>query len=329
MRLESAFEINGFSGINNVSDAARVPPSSGVMPLKEAVNVDIDDSTMISRSKGFDLVYPGNFHSQWSPKKKDFALCIQDGTLKKLTWLDGALTVTSIYAGLDPAARMQYVEADDRIFMTNGSFIGYFREDLLLDLNDIEPAQTFKTRMPAGHLIEFYDNQLYVAVDRVIYYSDAGAWHRTDLRRNFLPFTGRVRMIQAVTDGLFVSDDNGIYFLAGGTAKELVLKPKSTKPVFPGGFQKVDGEMMGTKDPISGEVILMLNADGIFLGGNEGMFFNLTKNRYKPSGMGEVSTLVRIDPDTHQVIFTGAVFTPEQSGELELRLPTLTMDFRG
>lgn len=327
MRLDSAFEIYGFSGINNVSDPARMPPSKGILPLREAVNVDIDDSMMIKRSKGYDLVYPGNFHSKWSPNKKDFAVCIQDGTLKKLTWLNGGLTVTSLKSGLDPAARMNYTETDERIFMTNGSFLGYLQGETVYDLAD--PNQTFKTRMPAGHLIEFYNNQLYVAVDRIIYYSDALAWGRTDMRRNLIPLTGRVRMMQAVADGLFVSDDNGIYFFNGGTAKELVLNLKSTKPVFPGGFKKVDGEMMGTKDPISGEWVLMLNSEGIFLGGSEGAFFNLTRNRYQPREMGEITSLVRMDPDTHQVIFIGAVSIPAQSGEIELRLPTLTMNFEG
>ena len=327
MRLESAFDIHGFSGINNVADPARMPPSKGIMPLREAVNVDIDDSGMISRGKGFERIQVGDFHSLWPSSDGSFALCVNSGALKKLTLVYGGLVVTLICPDLDPMARMQYVETDDRIFMTNGSFIGYFREDSLHDLAD--PDQTFKTRMPPGHLIEFYNNQLYVAVDRLIFYSDALAWQRTDLRKNVIPFLGRLRMIQAVKDGLWVSDDHGIYFLAGGTAKELAKIDKTDQPVFAGGFQKIDGEMMGTKEPISGEWVLMMNADGIFLGGPEGVFFNLTKNKYRPREMGEIASLVRVDPDRHQVVFVGEVAAQDLSGEMEFNLPILTMDFRG
>ena len=68
-------------------------------------------------------------------QKEDFALCIQEGTLQKLTWLDGALTVTSIYAGLDPVARMQYVGNrrpylyDQRVFyrLFQGGFTSGFK----------------------------------------------------------------------------------------------------------------------------------------------------------------------------------------------------------
>ena len=293
----------------------------------EAVNVDIDDSRMLSRAKGSELICAGNVHSLWNNRKREFALGIEEGELKKYSWLDGQLKVSSLYSGLDPAARMRYVETDDRIFMTNGSFIGYLRDSQVYPLAD--PDQTFKDRMPAGHLIEFYNNQLYVAVDSVIFYSDALAWHRTDFRKNFIPLLGRIRMIQAVADGLFVSDSSGIAFLSGGTAKELVLTLKSSSPVYSGGYCRVAGEMTGTQEPIPGESVLMMNSEGIFLGGPEGHFLNLTKNRYAPDEMGEISSLVRINPTTHQVIFMGELARPERGGEIELRIPTLSISLEG
>jgi hypothetical protein len=328
MRLTPAFEINGFSGINNVTDSARMAePVNGILPLIEATNVDIDDSRMISRSKGNESLYAGTIHSLWSNSRKEFGLCMEQGTLKKVTYGEGFLTVTPLYSGLDPAARMRYVETDDRIFMTNGSFIGYLRDSMVYPL--VDPDQTYKTRMPAGHLIEFYNNQLYVAVDSVIFYSDALAWQRTDLRKNFIPLLGRVRMIQAVQGGLFVSDTQGIHFLSGGTAKELVLNPKSPNPVYPGGFCKIEGEMIGTSEPILGEAVVMMNSEGIFLGGPEGHFLNVTKNRYAPDEMGEISSLVRINPTTHQVLFIGELARPERGGEIEIRIPTLSISLEG
>jgi hypothetical protein len=327
MRLDSAYEITGFSGIHNQADPARLEPVQVILPLVEAVNVDIDDSGMISRAKGYKALYSGNIHSLWSSRRNEFSLCLEQDTLKKVTYEGGFLTMPILYSGLDPAARMQFVETDDRIFMTNGSFIGYLKDSTVYPLAD--PGQPFKTQMPAGHLIEFYNNQLYVAVGSVIFYSDAGAWHRTDYRKNFIPLLGRVRMIQAVAGGLFVSDTEGIYFLAGGTAKELIHADRSSSPVYPGGFCKIAGEHIGTKDPIPGDVVVMMNAQGIFLGGPEGLFLNLTKHRYAPGWFGEVSSLVRVNPATHQILFIGELATPEQGGEIEMRIPTLSISLEG
>ena len=61
--------------------------------------------------------------------------------------------------------------------------------------------------------------------------------------------------------------------------------------------------MFGTKDPISGEVVLMLNADGIFLGGHEGMFIQFNQRQISTQGNGR-----NIQPDPGRSGYTPGHF---------------------
>jgi hypothetical protein len=86
---------------------------------------------------------------------------------------------------------------------------------------------------------------------------------------------------------------------------------------------------VGPESSISGDVIFMLTEEGIYLGGSGGSFSNLTKDRYNPPLMNEISSLVRIDPDTHQIIFIGSVCAVSMLAELELELPSLNINILG
>ena len=317
-------EFYNFLGIDNVSDPIRIPyeKETGSTYLKDALNVDISDNGILSRSDGSILIQSGNYNSFWSNGK--LALCMGNGILYKVTYDNSQLSLYSLYNGLDIAARMQYVEADDKVFMTNGSFIGYYDNGVINTFQD--PNEQYKVPMPPGYLLEFFDNQLFVSVGSNIIYSDAAAWNRTDYRRNFIPFISNIQMMKAVESGMWVSDLRGIYYLDGRTASDFTLSQKLYTSVYPGGYIKIPGNMLNRENIISGEVVIMLTSRGIYLGGPNGLFEQMAKNIYIPSQMDSVSSFMRFDPILHQVIFVGKNFIQNQTYELELTLPTLNVN---
>jgi hypothetical protein len=307
MSYGKILDVQNFAGIDNVTDPSKLiyDPKTGRIYLRTAVNIDINDDHRIQRAVGIDSIQPGSFHSLWSSLDQSFGFCIQSSTLYYTTFTGSAIIINPVKTNLSVGSPMVYTEAGNRVFMTNGFWIGYFEDGVIYDLSD--PGQEFKTKLPAGHLIEFYNNQIYVAVDRVIFFSDSAAWGRTDLRKNFIPFPSRIRMIQAVDDGLFISDSNEISYLKGDTGLELNFNFKLDTPVFTGGFKKIAGKMVGGEVPLEGDVVVMLTAKGIYLGSAGGQFTDMTGGKYIPTDMHDVNGLIRVDPDKHQIIFIGVL----------------------
>ena len=307
MSYDNILDIQGFAGIDNTTDPSKLyyNRKTGKIFLRSGVNIDINDDDRIQRAVGIDSVQPGDFHSFWTTVDGSYGFIIQSGTIYRVDWNGSSVSLTSLKTDLSIGSPMVYTETDERVFMTNGFWIGYYENGTIYDI--AAPGQEFKEKLPAGHLIEFFNNQLYVAVDRIIFFSDSVAWSRTDYLKNYIPLLGRVRMIQAVDGGLFVSDDKEISFLAGETGLELKYNFKLDVPVFTGGFKKVAGKMIGSDTPPEGNVVVMLTSKGIFLGGPGGMFSDMTGGKYIPTEMHDVNGLIRVDPDKHQIIFIGVL----------------------
>jgi hypothetical protein len=321
-------DFSNFHGIDNVNDPDRIEhgnpgyKNEGETYFREATNVDITNDSILKRAKGTDLLLAGNYHSFWSVKDGSFGFGMNNGSLVKLTInpVTKVISSATLRTGFDPNARMQYVETDDRVFMTNGTWIGYFQDNSVNNLPD--PDQTFKTVMPAGHLIEFYHNTLFVAFNSLVIHSDAVAWHRTDLRKNIVPFTSRIRMIQAVDTGLFVSDSESIWYLDGANASEFVLSRKLTSPVYENAFSKVPSEFVGLEG-LHGDNVVMATDSGIYIGSAGGSFIDMTKGHYVPQAFNSVCGYTRIDKEKNQVLFIGKREIESLGGELEIKLNTL------
>ena len=295
-RTQPMFEIRGFKGKNNVPDPARVLPSDGVSFLSECRDTDVTDDMMPHRRTGFSSPsFPGILvHSLWS--NGEVCLFIQGSDLKRLN-LD--YTAQTIFPGAGPS-RMVYVDVNGKIYLTNGATIGYFREGAFNDFPD--PQQSYKSPMVPGHLIEYFNGRLYVGRDNEIWFSDPMALMRTDRRRNFKQLPSRVTLLSAVDDGVYVSDQERTYFMAGGDPGEAALMNKADYPAIPYTAQKIEAERIGELG-LSGPAILWASRMGICLGASGGQFRNLTEDYYRIQGdLSSGSSLLRKRGDSHQYL---------------------------
>jgi hypothetical protein len=270
------FTLDRFSGMNNVEEAFRIPATTDahwkkLFDMDELENLDIDNSYVLSTRPGSDLELAGtDIHSLWSDG--DTCLFVDSPTLYKL---NPQYTATSI--GIVGMGRMSYAPWNDRIYMTNDSFIGYLRDNTLTPLAD--PGILYKLSLPAGIFIAYYRGRLYVAKGKVLYISDALCDHY-DIRTGFRVFANDITMLIAVEKGLYVSDGN-TWFIPGAEPDEFQKKQILDSDTIPYTAVSINGKIIG--DGIQGECALWTSTDGICLGDSDGTVKNLTRSRYAMS----------------------------------------------
>ena len=259
---ESYIQISGINGIDNISDPSRVSDiRAGRVYVFEADNVDIDNDRMIHRRGGRNLLLGGSgIHSLWSDDR--VCLFVQNNIFKKLNTDN---TPTTLVTDIDPTDKMCYVSVVDSVFFSNYSIVGYvnMRDGLPYPFPD--PNQTFKQRMIGGHILEFFNNRLYSANDRIIYYSDATIPMRMDMRKNAIPFMDRITMMRAVKNGIYVSTGKGVYFMSGMDPSEFTFSKVLDVGAIDGMSITVDGDSVD-KFGSTGKTIYFMTEDGPYKG---------------------------------------------------------------
>lgn len=291
MSAKASYSFGYFSGINTVDTDTRLSPQllrvdalgeKAIYPLVEAVNIDIDNTYAISSRDGSDKKLSGtDAHSFWT--NGDVALFVDGATLYLL---NPDYTATELLTGLSRGFRMSYAEVNDRIYMSNGSYIGYYS---LGSMNLLRvPTETYKTILPAGQRIAYHKGILLIAKGRVLYLSDALCDHY-DVRTGFRVFENDITMLRPVDDGVFVADGKTWYLVekrafADDPAeykKELVCSFDAV----PFSDISVDGLLVG--EGIEGKVAMWLSSEGVCVGDNKGAFKIVTPNYImSPAGRG-------------------------------------------
>lgn len=118
-RLEDVFEHAQFTGLRNT-----VPPSRfDLGDLSTALNVDIDDSLLVQRRKGYPSpVAAGNFHSFWSNGNVAFAVLNQIDLVR----IFPDYTVEILRSGLTPGLYMSFASIGPQIVNPESTWRVYF-----------------------------------------------------------------------------------------------------------------------------------------------------------------------------------------------------------
>ncbi len=276
------FEFKKFKGICNTNDSARIDPDYQAV----AENVDIDDEYMLHRRDGYgDIVVTGSAHSLWADDR--VCLFVHNGSLKRLMPDLGNVSLLTV----DQSLYMEYVRAtvNDYVYFTNNSIVGFYTNGVVYPMPD--PDQTHKTRMIGGHLIEYYNGRLYSAFDDKIFYSDATYLNQMDKRFSFMPMPGRITLLKAVYDGLYVGAGNNVWYLGGlGGEEPPVFNyiKVSDNPVLPNSGVKIEGEDIGKG--LLGTSVMWASEEGIWIGLPQGQTKNVTKGHYAFPKPAEIAT---------------------------------------
>ena len=275
---------SGTTGINNKVDPSRLrfDPKTGIVDLAAAVNIDIDDTGRPSRRRGRTATVRTEAWKNlfgcgsYGVGTKGDALCV----------IESDLSYTAI-RNINASAKMSYIRdtdgEQDVVYYTNGHENGKIINKASYAWSVGEKTSETKefSAAPIGHLIE-KRKRMFIAQDNILWYSEPNSNDLYRLGTNHFRFISRMRMVQAVAGGLWVSDSDAIYFLGGEinpSNMEMPLQEKMADyPVSRGTGVKVPGSKIGVEG-LSGIVVMFTTDKGVCIGTRDGRLINATERK--------------------------------------------------
>lgn len=278
----------GSAGLNTKDD----PADLGDNELQAAVNITHrGNKGRPGRRVGYTYVASGAFHSVFS--QIGYADCYvvkdreNDAAIYKVA---NDLSLTEVCDGLTKSAKVDWCNVSGDLYYTNGTQNGLIRQGL----SDSWPAQEYTgfdndrvySAAPVGHHLAWYSTRMFVAVDNVVYWSEPFKYGL--FRLSILwQFQSKVVMIQPVESGLFISDENQVWFYRfRHPAKVEQITKVAPFPALEWCWthDKPDGLDIGLEEP--GACCLFGTVEGGYLGTPYGAMIPLTKNKILyPSGL--------------------------------------------
>jgi hypothetical protein len=279
-----------FEGLNTRDRIEELKPGE----LSVARNVDITAEGRLTRRDGFDDIasLTGDYHSLWA---KDGLIClaVKAGNLLRINddWSEAILRV-----GVGDNA-VSYVEVNSTVYYTNGTVIGYVTAGT--DYLFTDPGVLYKRAPFPGQLIEYFNGRLYIAKDYVLWFTDALAFNRIDMRKGFKMLPGTITMLKAVDGGIYLSDSDATYWMAG-TGPNVATIKKVEGPAKPGSALVINGQKI--KSEFQGSYLLFTTDNGICLGTSEGQVVNVTQKKYRLPDVKRAAAMVRDEDNKLQYV---------------------------
>ena len=169
------------------------------------------------------------------------------------------------------------------------------------------PCQTLHLQpMPGGHLVRAWGGRMFVARGDTLWYSEPLLPHLVAPRRGFIPFVGRIRLLEFVDGGAFVGDERGVWWLGGSDPTQYTTQLASEAvPVAMSGITAAAHEL-GVAGGTS-KTALWLSSHGYMLGapGGQVTALNADRIRLAPEISGRTALITR-DGTTQVITLTAA-----------------------
>jgi len=214
--------INGISGANNVDE--RFFSKKGIAEPKVILNADVDTAGKLNARKGKTLfITLANAHSLWAGTT--CMLCAADGVLYRVS--QGIASNIGSISG--PKYPLSYVEAEDKIYISNPYWQGVFD-------HSINALSSWGVALPPGPMLLLGDGNLPAGTYHVCMTNVSGS----ELSGNspIVPITltseGGIQILNRPSGALvWVTDsDEGVFYLVGETSKIVDIQTVEPLPSF-------------------------------------------------------------------------------------------------
>jgi hypothetical protein len=279
-----------FTGIRNTVGAERLGPAD----LAKAVNVDLDDAGQLRRRRGYTLVSAGVFHSLY--RSDGGAIYgVKDGALGLI---NPDYTFVSLKAGAGDE-RIAYAQVGDRVYFSSPDISGQIdtTTNTVSDWGAVTDANTWLSpvvaptetlteirgkllgKPPMAGFLAYYNGRIYLAHGQTVWATELYLYNYVDKTRNFMMFEADITGLAAVTDGVYVGTETGVYFLSGAFGEMRRIRV-SADGVIPGSMINASTEDI-KKDTtsLSRSAALMLTRSGLCVGYDNGVFAEITDER--------------------------------------------------
>jgi hypothetical protein len=297
--------IDTFGGLNQVNREQFLQLGELVV----ARNVEVTRNGKIKRRSGYTSLASGNWHSLYYDGETALGVCNNNLVEIDVNW-DTTILLSGI--GKYPVS---YVTVNGIIYLTNDHIIGKVSNSAYSSLSSAT-IWDLKNRLIPGHLIEYFNGRLCVAKDNIMFFSDVGHYQEFDYKTNFKQLPSRFQMMKAVDHGIYVSDKDRSYFMAGDQPAKFKLEKLFDSPAILGTEVSLDAAMtkegyMATtyKQSNKGRAVVWTSKDGICIGLGDGVAANKTFLNYEmPSGISGGSAVVIKDNDTGSFKYVASIW---------------------
>lgn len=285
------------TGVNNVVDPKRLPHDykGQTSDLQYGVDVVVTEGMRLSRADGFASVASlTNGHSLYR-KSGDCVVC-QGGSLYAV---GSDYSLTGLRSGMT-GGRVSYDQHGAAIYYSNGSESGIIHSNKswvwrVEDYLGVDSDNQWLPYVPGFSHIAFHAGHLVGSVGNVLYCSELGKFGLFN-KENVRVFSSDIIMIESVKGGIFVSDCNDTWFLAGTCNYDFIegSAPVLDYPAFEwsAAYKKVEGLKIGL-DTI-GLCAVWNSPKGLCAGLPTGEAVNLIDDKViYPQGGSSGATLVR------------------------------------
>lgn len=252
----------GGIGINNKVAPYRLALNeNGVNAFEQAVDMLVSRTGEIVTRKGTTEEFAGEFHSLYSTEK-DWGLVVKNNTIDASLYQvivsdNGSVDLVGIWSGLAYNARLDYCNAAGDIFYVNGTQRGKInkngvRENWTSSQWPNDRSNVGFTDLPQNiDHIAFNSGRIYFSWSdggrNLLGYTEYGMLGIYDPATNAEQFSSKVIAIVPTSDGLYVSDSENIYFLAGLDPHKWTMRKATDYPALEWGesSKQVDPSFLG------------------------------------------------------------------------------------
>ena len=274
----------GTPGLNNRVDPVRLKldRETGIADLAEATDVTIDDTGRPSRRLGSGLITAGVFHSGFCDGGDCFV--VQDHEAESAIYKLSTLhALTGVRSALTKGLRFGWCQVGPDTYYSNTLQNGIITAGVSRAWALQSHVGAVTTRQfsaaPLGSHLAHFAGRMWIATGNVLYYSEPFAYGKFDLANCFIWFGSNITMVKPVKDGLFVSDSDRTYFLAGTNPKEFDQKTDVEAPAheYSEAIGYIDGDKVGR--PGAGPCAVWSCDEGLCVSTQTGDLQIVTANR--------------------------------------------------
>jgi len=194
---------------------------------------------------------------------------------------DGGITFTA--PNIDEAAVAFYMTSTDGdVFYASGSCIPGSSVNIT-NVNVLgEPLESINLmEPPAGQIVSFFRGRMLVAAGEWLYYSMPYGIHLFD-PLGYHGMGDRITIVAPMKNGVFVATTKKTYFLLGTSPEEFTLQEIADYGAIEGTLSTIAStDLPWLRNVASQTLAVWASSAGICLAGDEGLFINMTENRYR------------------------------------------------
>lgn len=291
-----------FDGLKNTIEAERLGPRD----LTRAQNIVLDDAGEASRRRGYTLQLSGNAHGLFTASQGSPTLVVYNGALGLLnpnfTFTSLGWTInTDPGLGLEPLAYTQVgrsayfsspvdrgiVNLDALTVSTWGSGEDYWLSPVVNPTATLPAVAGRLLRQPPNATsLAYYRGRILLAQGTTLWATMPYLYNYVDVNRGFKQMNGQITMVGAVSDGVYVGTDEGLYWLSGEGFDMWKMDRVMDSAVIPGSMTIIPGEL-GNPPQISLDAatpiqvsLMFLTQNGVNVAGDGGQTTNITENKF-------------------------------------------------